>query len=110
MSVPLISTVTRRRATAVSFGGALGLALLAGCGAPAPQTSAVPAVKGPVTLELWDRNDPLYVKFVESWLPTFQSKQPLVKVNFVPTGLSNDDKFITGMASGTPPDVVLMNG
>jgi multiple sugar transport system substrate-binding protein len=91
---------------------ALG-ALAAACGAqngPGGPAGAGTWSGTPVAIQLWDREEATYQRYMEAWNPRFAAQQPRIKVEYAPRPPMWQEKLTAAMAAGTPPDVVAAFG
>ncbi|MDQ3699968.1 MAG: sugar ABC transporter substrate-binding protein [Chloroflexota bacterium] len=105
------SGMPRRR---IIVGGTLGpmlggLAAACGVGGATEQGVSL-TVKGPVTVQLWEESQPLFLSFLEKWQAPFSAKHPQIKVEHVARPVDWGPKLTAAIASGTPPDVAYAFG
>ena len=81
----------------------------AGCATPTSPASGTGNTAAPVTLLLWDRNEPAYTGFFDAWQPTFAARHPNITVRFEPRPPDWHAKVAAALVAGTPPDVLLSN-
>ncbi|OQA46885.1 MAG: Maltose/maltodextrin-binding protein precursor [Chloroflexi bacterium ADurb.Bin325] len=113
------------RRTFLRFGGiAAGASALAACVAPtaapaqpaAPAApaeekpaEAAPAAESQTTVEWWDAQTGVDEEITNKMIETFEGKNPDIKINRTyiaqTQGTQANDKLLTAIAAGTPPDV-----
>ena len=110
MSENTARKLTRRQMLRMSAAvGALAAAspILSACGA----TGGTPTPSGPVDVTFWHVWGGTRLPLVEDQIKTFQAKNPniVIKHTLIPsTGM--DEKYLTAIASGDPPDVMMIHG
>jgi ABC-type glycerol-3-phosphate transport system substrate-binding protein len=88
--------------------GVLGAACGTGAGGGQPGTGTWSGEA--VAIQLWDREEATFAKYIEAWTPGFASRQPRIKVEYTPRPPMWQEKLTAAMAGGTPPDVVAAFG
>lgn len=89
--------------------GALAAAspMLSGCGA----TSATPTPSGPVDVTFWHVWGATRLPLVEQQIKDFEARTPNIKIKhtLIPSA-GMDEKYLTAIAGGDPPDVMMIHG
>lgn len=91
--------------------GAAKPATGAATAAPAPTAIRAPAGQQPVTLKYWHAWAGPRLPLVEQQIAGFQAKYPNLKVEHTlvsQQGMS--EKYLTAIASGDPPDIIMVHG
>lgn len=91
---------------------ALGVLALAACGqGGAAGGQGGPGSGGPVSLTLWDRDEPGYPPFMDAWLPQFNQKYSgKIQLEWQPRPSSWGEKLTAAIIAGTPPDAAAVFG
>lgn len=104
-------TISRRGLLGAMAGSA---AIVSGmptaCGPARQERSREAALKGPVTVTLWDREEASYQPFMDQWLRLFNSKHQKISVQYEARPPDWGAKLTATMVAGTPPDCVAVFG
>lgn len=114
-----VKNLTRREFLKASA-GAIGLAMLAGCATPTPQTvekvvekvvTATPAAKQTtLTFFNWASAEEVTRKNIEKIIAKFQTDNPGVTIKNVPYGFGEiQNQIIIAITGGNPPDVMQLS-
>jgi multiple sugar transport system substrate-binding protein len=104
---------TRRRVLAEAGTAAATGALAAACGpvgGPATGQGPGAGTAGPVSLTLWDRDEPGYPPFMDAWLPQFNAKYAGKITLWEPRPPQWGEKLTAAIVAGTPPDAAAVFG
>jgi ABC-type glycerol-3-phosphate transport system substrate-binding protein len=107
---------TRRRVLGVTAASGAVVALVAGCGPSGPPATGSGGVAQPVTLDFQHRWEGARTEVIDKVVAAYQAQRPNVRVNSQLVFGSGEgyfdgmpyDKILTQIASGTPPDVIMM--